>query len=107
MRIYSSPTVLATALLLASALPASAQRVAFERSYTVGATPTLDVSTIRGKIDVSVGTADRIAVRGTATVRVGLSSPTDAYELVKRVAANPPIEQEGSTLRLRPPAAPE
>ena len=96
MRIYSSPTVLATALLLASALPASAQRVAFERSYTVGATPTLDVSTIRGKIDISVGTADRIAVRGTATVRVGLSSPTEAYELVKRVAANPPIEQEGS-----------
>ncbi len=24
-----------------------------------------------------------------------LSSPTEAYELVKRVAANPPIEQEG------------
>ena len=107
MRIYSSPTVLATALLLASALPASAQRVSFERSYTVGATPTLDVTTIRGKIDVSVETADRIVVRGTATVRLGLSSPTEAYELVKRVAANPPIEREGSTLRLRPPAAPE
>ena len=79
----------------------------FERSYTVGATPTLDVSTIRGKIDVSVGTADRIVVRGTATVRLGLSSPTEAYELVKRVAANPPIEQKASTLRLRPPSAPE
>lgn len=107
MRIYSSPAVLATVLLLAFALPVSAQRVAFERSYTVGATPTLDVTTIRGKIDVSVGTADRIEVRGTATVRVGLSLPADAYELVKRVAANPPIQQDGETVRLRPPSAPE
>ena len=107
MRIYSSPAVLATALLLASALPASAQRVAFERSYTVGSTPTLDVTTIRGKIDVSVGTADRIEVRGSATVRWGLSSPTEAYELVKKIAANPPMQQEGDTVRLRPPSSPE
>jgi hypothetical protein len=107
MRIYSSPTVLATAVILAFALPASAQRVAFERSYTVGATPTLDVTTIRGKIDVSVGTTDRVEVRGSATVRWGLSSPAEAYELVKRVAANPPIQQDGDTIRLRPPAAPE
>lgn len=107
MRIHSSPTVLATVVILAFALPASAQRVAFERSYTVGATPTLDVTTIRGKIDVSVGTTDRVEVRGTATVRWGLSSPTEAYELVKRVAANPPIQHDGDTIRLRPPAAPE
>lgn len=107
MRIYPSATVLATALLLAFALPASAQRVAFERSYIVGATPVLDVTTIRGKIDVSVGTADRVVVRGSATVRWGLSSPTEAYELVKKVAANPPMQQEGDTLRLRPPSSPE
>src|SRR4029450_12530839 len=104
MRIYSSPTVLATAVILAFALPASAQPVAFERSYTVGSTPTLDVTTIRGKIDVSVGASDRIEVRGSATVRWGLSSPPEAYELVKRVAANPPIQQDGDTIRLRPPA---
>jgi hypothetical protein len=56
--------------------------VAFERSYQVGTAPVLDVSTIRGKIDVSVGDADRIVVRGIATVRWGMSVPTTAYELV-------------------------
>ncbi len=104
MGIPASVYVLAAGLLLASAVPASAQQVAFERTYQVGAAPTLDVSTIRGKIDVSAGDADRIVVRGTATVRVGLSVPASAYELVKRVAANPPIHQEGATLRLRPPS---
>jgi hypothetical protein len=104
MGIPASVCVLAAGLLLASAVPASAQRVAFERTYQVGASPTLDVSTIRGKIDVSVGDADRMIVRGTATVRLGLSLPANAYELVKRVAADPPIQQEGATLRLRPPS---
>ena len=73
MRTSASVFVLAAALMLASALPVSAQRVAFERSFTVGASPTLDVSTIRGKIDVSVGDAERVIVRGTATARWGLS----------------------------------
>ena len=107
MRINHTATVVAAASFLALALPASAQRVEFERSYTVGASPTIDVTTIRGKIEVSVGTADRIAVRGSATVRWGLSSPAEAYELVKKVAANPPIQQEGDTITLRPPSAPE
>jgi hypothetical protein len=107
MRIYSPAAVFAAASLLTFALPASAQRVSFERSYMVGAAPSLDVTTIRGKIDVSVGDADRIVVRGTATVRLGLSSPSDAYELVKKVAANPPIQHEGDTVRLRPPSEPE
>jgi DUF4097 and DUF4098 domain-containing protein YvlB len=107
MRISNRIGILAVALTLVTAVPSFAQRVAFERSYIVGATPTLDVATIRGKIDVSVGTADRIVIRGTATVRWGLSSPTEAYELVKKVAANPPIQQEGDTLRLRPPSSPE
>ena len=104
MRTTVSLCVGAAALVLASALPSSAQRIAFERAYDVGATPTLDVSTIRGKIDVSVGDANRVVVRGTATVRWGLSVPSTAYELVKQVAANPPILHDGDTIRLRPPA---
>jgi len=103
MRISASACILAAALTLASAIPTFAQRVAFERSYNVPATPTLDVSTIRGQIDVSAGDEDRVVVKGTATVRYGLSVPTTAYELVKRVAANPPIQQDGNTIRLRPP----
>jgi DUF4097 and DUF4098 domain-containing protein YvlB len=104
MRTTASLCVCAAALVLASALPSSAQRIAFERAYEVGAAPTLDVSTIRGRIDVSVGDGSRVVVRGTATVRWGLSAPTTAYELVKQVAANPPIQQDGDTIRLRPPS---
>ena len=50
--------------------------------------------------------ATRIAssCRGTATVRWGLSVPSTAYELVKQVAANPPILHDGDTIQLRPPA---
>ena len=104
VHIPASACVCAAGVLLASAVPASAQQVAFERTYQVGAAPTLDVSTIRGKIDVSVGDADRMVVRGTATVRLGLSLPANASELVKRVAADPPVQQEGATLHLRPPS---
>jgi Toastrack DUF4097 len=104
MRISPPVCVFTAGLLLAAAVPSSAQRVAFDRTHTVGTAPTLDVSTIRGTIDVSVGDADRIVVRGTATVRYGLSVPAAAYELAKRVAADPPIQQDGATLRLRPPA---
>jgi hypothetical protein len=81
--------------------------VTFERPYQVGTAPVLDVSTIRGKIDVSVGDTDRIVVRGTATVRWGMSVPTTAYELVKRAAADSPIQQEGDIVRLRPPSGAE
>jgi len=104
MRISLSACGVTAALMLAVANPSSAQRVEFERSYTVTDAPVLDISTIRGKIDVSGGQTDRIAVRGTATVRYGLSVPAAAYDLVKRVAADPPIRQEGNTLRLRPPS---
>src|SRR5262245_47136020 len=107
MHISASTGVVALAMVMTSAAPSSAQRVAFERSYKVEASPTLDVSTIRGKIDVSVGDADQIVVRGTATVRYGFNVPATAYELAKRVAADPPIRQEGGTLRLRPPAGAE
>jgi DUF4097 and DUF4098 domain-containing protein YvlB len=107
MRTSAPVLVIAAALVLAAASPSSAQRVAFERTYMAGAMPTLDVSTIRGKIDVSVGDVDRIVVRGTATVRPGLSVPSNAYEMAKRVAANPPIQQDGATIRLRPPTDPD
>jgi hypothetical protein len=96
--------VLAT---FAPAAPAAAQRFAFERTYDVGASPVIDVSTTRGKISVRVGEPGRVTVSGAATVRVGLTTPPNAVDLARMVAANPPIEQTGDRLRLRSPAAPE
>jgi hypothetical protein len=94
---------MATALLLVAARPAAAQRIPFERTFGVGTEPVLDVETIRGAIEVSVGEPGQVRVMGTATVRVGLAVPANAIELAKKVAANPPVQQLGATFRLRPP----
>jgi hypothetical protein len=87
-----------------SASPAQAQRFPFERSFDVTGPAVLDVSTIRGKIEVTVGEPGRIVVAGTATVRVDWNVPANAADLARRVADNPPIQREGQTLKLRPPS---
>lgn len=81
---------------------AAAQRVTFERTFEIGA-PTLDIETDRGKIDVLAGEPGSIVVVGTVTVRVGWAVPADAEHLARAVAANPPIERSGDTLRIRIP----
>jgi len=91
-------------LALAGASPAFAQRFPFEKTFGVSSPATLDVSTIRGKIEVVVGDPGKIVASGDVTVRVGLSVPTDAVAIAQRIAGAPPIEREGSTIRLRPPA---
>jgi hypothetical protein len=92
---------------LSIAAPAAAQRFAFERSYDVGQSLVIDVSTIRGKINVRTGEPGRVVVTGAATVRVGLIGPSDAIERARRVAERPPIEQNGDRLRLRAPMDPD
>jgi hypothetical protein len=84
--------------------PALAQRLTFERSFDAGAASILDVSTIRGKIDVSVGDPGRIVVAGTVTIRVAWDVPSNAAELARKVVEQPPVEQQGATIRLRPPS---
>lgn len=104
MRIISS---LVVALSLAAATPALAQRFPFERTFDVNGASTLDVSTIRGKIDVIAGDPGRIVIDGTATVRVNWNVPPNAVDLAKQVATNPPIQRDGQTIKLRPPSDPE
>lgn len=89
---------------LAIAAPATAQRFAFERSYNVGDAPTIDISTMRGKINVKVGEPGRVVVSGAATVRMAWDAPLNAVDLARKVAEHPPIEQHESGLRLRPPS---
>ena len=89
-----------------SASPALAQRFPFERSFDVTGPSALDVSTIRGRIEVTAGEPGRIVIVGTATVRVDWNVPTNAADLARKVANNPPIQREGHTVRLRPPSDP-
>jgi hypothetical protein len=91
---------------LASVQPAMAQRFPFERTFDATGASTLDVSTLRGKIDVTAGDPGRIVVAGTVTVRVDWNVPANAADLAKQVAANPPIQQDAQRITLRPPSDP-
>lgn len=96
----------AVLLLTSLAIPAAAfaQRVPFERTITSAPSATLDVSTVRGKIEIIAGAPGRIVVAGEATVRVGWDVPANAEAIARRVASAPPIEQVANTIRLRDPS---
>ena len=96
----------ATAFLAVTAVPglAAAQRIPFERTIQVSDPATLDVATLRGKIEITAGVPGRVVIEGTATVRVGYNVPANALDLARRVAAAPPIEHTGNAIRLRVPA---
>jgi len=96
--------ILVTGATLVIAAPAAAQTLPFERTFEVDGPARLDISTIRGKIDVSSGDERRIMVSGGVTVRMGWAVPANAAEIARAVADDPPIEQAGSTIRLRPPS---
>lgn len=80
--------------------PALAQRFPFERSFDATSPITLDVSTVRGKINVTVGDPGSVVVTGTVTVRAAWDTPLNAVELAKRVAASPPIRSNNHTYRV-------
>jgi hypothetical protein len=103
MRIRST-AIITIALVAGTASLAWAQRFPFERTFDVEGVPTLDVSTLRGRIEVSPGAPGRIVVTGVATVRVAWDAPSNAVELARRVADHPPIVRDGNTVRLRPPS---
>jgi hypothetical protein len=60
--------------------------------------------TERGAIEIRAGKPDRVVVTGTVTVRLGLTTPPNAIDLARAIAATPPVQREQSTIRLRPPA---
>jgi DUF4097 and DUF4098 domain-containing protein YvlB len=80
--------------------PAAVQRFAFDRTLQVSAPAKLEVTTEHGKIDVVAGAPGRMAVQGDVTVRRGWNVPANAVDLARQVAAAPPIEQRGDTVRL-------
>src|SRR5262245_12000221 len=98
------PAVVVMIALQAAGSPALAQRLPFQKSLDAAGITTLDVSTIRGKINVVSGESGRIEVGGAVTIRIGIDVPENPMEIARRIAANPPIERVGDTVRLRPPA---
>jgi DUF4097 and DUF4098 domain-containing protein YvlB len=94
---------LAFTIVTCSATPVLAQRFPFEQRFDARDAAMLDVSTVRGQIDVEVGPPGQVLVTGTVTVRIGWNVPTNAVEIARRLADKPPIERAANTFRLRPP----
>jgi hypothetical protein len=91
-------------IVLVGGSPAMAQRLPFQKTLDAAGVTTLDVSTIRGKINVVSGETGRIEIGGAVTIRIGIDVPENPLEIAQRIAANPPMERVGDTVRLRPPA---
>jgi DUF4097 and DUF4098 domain-containing protein YvlB len=87
-----------------TACTVEAQRVegSFERTLTVGQQADIEIMSGSGSIEVRQGPVGRVEVR--ARVRAGdwgwSRSGLSAQERVKRIEANPPVEQQGNTVRI-------
>jgi len=87
----------ACALLLAlGTLPALAAEATFERTLSVSGTVTLHISTGSGYIHIKPGSDNQVHIFG----RVKSNGFEGREERVREIAANPPIEQTGSILRV-------
>jgi Toastrack DUF4097 len=86
------------ALLWISTIPArAAARGSFQRTLTVTGPVDLDVSTGAGDIEVHSGAVGSVQVTGRIKVS-GWSGNVD--EKVRRLEQNPPIEQNGNSIRI-------
>lgn len=96
-------------VMMAVAVPAAAQRFPFDRTIDVMPGATLDVSTVRGKVNVQSHEARQIRIEGTVTIRpsAGFTTTGDPLVIARGVADRPRIEVAGNVVRLRPPAEPD
>lgn len=88
------------ALLITAPRPALAQAPTFDKAFTVSGDAVLEASSDSGNIAVRAGSGNTIQVRGRVEVRRGAGVPSNAAELAQRVAAQPPLTQDGNTVRL-------
>ena len=86
---------LAIAALTLAAVPALATEQTFERTLTVGGHVELSVATGSGNIHITHGSGNQVHIFGKVKTNWGGSE-----EKVREIAANPPIEQTGSIVRI-------
>jgi len=99
---YFRGSILFALLALVTANVAAQQATgSFERTLSINEPVRLDVRTGSGAITVRNGTSGEIQVTGRIAVyrKFGRSTET-AEELVRSIAADPPIELSGSLLRI-------
>ncbi len=91
-------------LLICSAFAANAAAAdeIFERRFSVSDPLVLDVETGSGSIEIRSGAADEVIVTGRIEVhrRFLWGKPRNADEIVQDIKDNPPVEMDGSRLRV-------
>ncbi len=96
---YAKSWAFFIALLAFAALPALADTGGFDRTLQVSGVVDLDVTTGSGNITVRTGGNGTVHV--VAKIRAHDSwSGISASEKIRRLEANPPIEQQGNTIRI-------
>jgi DUF4097 and DUF4098 domain-containing protein YvlB len=85
-----------TVLLALGTLPALASEATFERTLSVSGAVTLHISTGSGYIHLKPGSDNQVHIFG----RVKSNGFESREDRVREIAANPPIEQTGSILRV-------
>src|SRR5271165_1134201 len=92
-----SVAVLAGALLLAPALTRAGDNT-FDRSFNISGPTRLELSNGSGNVDIRGSGDGRVHIHGKVTA--GWSLFGNADKNVAEVAANPPLEQSGDTIRV-------
>jgi DUF4097 and DUF4098 domain-containing protein YvlB len=93
------------ALVLACALAplaeASQVRGRFERTLTVSGAANLDVATGSGNIVVKTGSSSKVVVTGKVQVHYDAGTGmAEAEAALHKIQANPPIDQDGNSIRI-------
>ncbi len=93
------------ALILAVVIPVTASadmgsEGSFDRTLKVSGPVSLEVQTGSGSISLRKGTAGVVTVHARIRATAGWFSGINADEKIKRIVANPPIEQSGNVIRI-------
>src|SRR5262245_39642322 len=99
--LYSPLPVLIVLAMACSVQAHAAAQGAFDRTLNVSGTVYLEVSTGSGSINIRHGQTHRVEIHGR--IRSGDSwwwPGRDSEDIVRRLEANPPIEQSGQTIRI-------
>jgi hypothetical protein len=98
-RIRIAVLTAAAAMIAATSIPALAlAEGSFQRTLQVSGPVNLDVSTGSGSIQVRTGGSGQVEVTGHIKVTNWFGH--DSEERVRRIEANPPIQQSGNTIRI-------
>ena len=93
------PFTLLITLLLGAATAAAAATGSFDRTLKVAGAVDLEVSTGSGTITVRTGDASTVRVHATIHAGFDLFGP-DPEQKVRRIEANPPVEQVGNIIKI-------